>query len=308
MKYKYRVYGLNIESEIHLAAETVDFDVPDVEIKLGIVPELKKVTEKKGSTQGNLEEIVYNSRHSAKFYFKQGKEVIIEPHPNVTHRMIIQYLNGIGMSAILGQRGLIPIHGSAIKVGNKCWLILGHSGAGKSSLATALIKNGGKMLSDDVISIQDTDGQLLVYPSFYEQKVANKLVDQFDLHEISEGEMIYLTGPSGKHSIKRESEFCYEPTPIEAIIMLRKTDDDLSIVEVKGINKLDLIIKNVFRKIFARISGHNKEIFKQFGKIANESRVFLLSRPYGVVTIDQQIELIENALGGYHENEHKGCS
>jgi hypothetical protein len=55
--------------------------------------------------------------------------------------------------------GLEPLHGSAIAAGNGAILLLGHSGAGKSSLAARLSSQGLAFLGDDACAL-DPDGLL----------------------------------------------------------------------------------------------------------------------------------------------------
>ena len=57
------------------------------------------------------------------------------------------------MGAILMQRKILPLHGSAIAIDGKAYAIVGDSGAGKSTLASAFLKRGYQLLSDDVITV-----------------------------------------------------------------------------------------------------------------------------------------------------------
>ena len=57
------------------------------------------------------------------------------------------------MGAILMQRRLLPLHGSAIAINGKAYAIVGDSGAGKSTLASAFLNKGYQLISDDVIAV-----------------------------------------------------------------------------------------------------------------------------------------------------------
>ena len=57
------------------------------------------------------------------------------------------------MGAILMQRKILPLHGSAIAIDGKAYAIVGDSGAGKSTLASAFLNKGYQLLSDDVIAV-----------------------------------------------------------------------------------------------------------------------------------------------------------
>lgn len=51
---------------------------------------------------------------------------------------------------LLGWRGMLPIHGSAVEINGRGYLICGPSGAGKSTLAAGLVALGARLISDDL--------------------------------------------------------------------------------------------------------------------------------------------------------------
>ena len=55
--------------------------------------------------------------------------------------------------ALLMQRKILPLHGSAVAIDGKAYAIVGDSGAGKSTLASAFLNKGYQLLSDDVIAV-----------------------------------------------------------------------------------------------------------------------------------------------------------
>ena len=63
------------------------------------------------------------------------------------------YILGTCMGALLLQRKILPLHGSAIAINGKAYAIVGDSGAGKSTLASAFLNKGYQLLSDDVIPV-----------------------------------------------------------------------------------------------------------------------------------------------------------
>jgi len=70
------------------------------------------------------------------------------------------FLMGSMFGAILIQRGLILMHGNALEKNGKTIVCLGFSGAGKSTLAYALLQNGWKFISDDLVAINN-EGYIL---------------------------------------------------------------------------------------------------------------------------------------------------
>lgn len=61
-------------------------------------------------------------------------------------------------------RGLEVLHASAVAIDGEAVAFLGHSGAGKTSLAMALCRLGAEFLADDVLSIERRGDHLLGHP------------------------------------------------------------------------------------------------------------------------------------------------
>ena len=68
------------------------------------------------------------------------------------------------MGGLLHQKGVLPIHGSAIANDQDAYIIAGVSSSGKSSLAAAFSKMGFSLLTDDVSVIQFKDKKPFVHP------------------------------------------------------------------------------------------------------------------------------------------------
>ena len=65
---------------------------------------------------------------------------------------------GIVLGYLLHLRGVLCLHGSALAQAGTCIAVLGDSGAGKSTVAAALVKQGHRLLSDDLLAIPRSTG------------------------------------------------------------------------------------------------------------------------------------------------------
>jgi hypothetical protein len=61
-------------------------------------------------------------------------------------------------SCVLAQRGLTCLHASVVAIEDRVIALVGAKGAGKSTLALALARRGGRLLSDDVAAVSLHDG------------------------------------------------------------------------------------------------------------------------------------------------------
>jgi hypothetical protein len=76
------------------------------------------------------------------------------------------YLLGPVMGFVLLLRGTHALHASAINVDDRAIALVGPAGAGKSTAAAALAKLGYSVLSDDVVTVADVNGDLMVHPAY----------------------------------------------------------------------------------------------------------------------------------------------
>ena len=73
-------------------------------------------------------------------------------------------LIGVGMGLLLHRRGLLCLHGAALRINGRTIALLGESGAGKSTTSAALIIRGAIPLSDDLVVLRPQDGGFVVEP------------------------------------------------------------------------------------------------------------------------------------------------
>src|SRR6185437_8241442 len=77
------------------------------------------------------------------------------------------------------QRGLLPLHASAISVNGKAVALAGPSGVGKSTLAAALVGNHA-VLADDICIIDPSDRPTML-PSTPRLRLWREALDHFHI-------------------------------------------------------------------------------------------------------------------------------
>lgn len=97
---------------------------------------------------------------------RAGTEIWATWPENLTLEDTATYLLGPILGFVLRLRGVTCLHASAVGIGDKCLVILGGSGAGKSTTAAAFAKAGFPVLSDDVVALLERDGKFLVQPAY----------------------------------------------------------------------------------------------------------------------------------------------
>jgi len=95
----------------------------------------------------------------------EGRIYLLQDGPGCF--LSIYRLFWVYLAQVLGERKGCFIHSAALAKGEKGYLFLGDSGAGKSSLAK--ICGGSKLFSDDSPALCERNGEYLVFPSPYHQ-------------------------------------------------------------------------------------------------------------------------------------------
>ncbi len=90
----------------------------------------------------------------ARFRIQGGDRIAFEPwRDDGDPRDLRTFLLGSAVGALLIQRGMLVLHGNALEKDGRAIVGLGPSGAGKSTLAYALMREGWRLLADDLVAI-----------------------------------------------------------------------------------------------------------------------------------------------------------
>lgn len=113
-----------------------------------------------------------------RFWVEHGRRVLVEPAPGVAGSELGAFILGTILGVLCHQRGLLPIHASAVNINGRAVLVAGDSGAGKSTLAAALGECGHALVADDIVAITP-DG--LVLPAFPQRKLCSDVLEALAL-------------------------------------------------------------------------------------------------------------------------------
>ena len=118
-------------------------------------------------------------------------------------------------------------------------------------------------------------------------------IDVFESEEF--GRFVAL---DGEIVFSDKDEFIYEPKELTAIVKLTVGDvDEVTIEELRGSEKLNNIIQNIYRGEYIKHLGKMDSVyFKQCIDIAKNIRFFKVTRPANQFTVDTQINLIEREI------------
>lgn len=222
-----------------------------------------------------------------------GKQVIIDAAAETTQGEIMTFLLGPALGLLCHQRQVLPLHGASIRIGNAAITLVGQSGSGKSTSATALINRGHQLLCDDITVVDSA--QATVFPSYPAVKLwqdaAHSLAIKTDnLSKVRTGLQ--------KFHYPVESSFDSLPAKLQSIIILAPRMHIAS-AEVMPLNKIHALAQlrpHIYRRRLSQLVGTEQTYFKQLGDLVSKIPVIVIKRPDNLAHLESVIDLIEKVV------------
>lgn len=296
--YLYRIYGLNIKSyreikELVAIKKTSDIDIELVSEEIPI--EKKKLLDEERWLYYSETISMFRIRDNAIYLIENGNRIVVEEFKNCNAETLKTFLLGTALGLCLKQRNIVAMHGSSILIGNNVVICTGKSGAGKSTITNSFREKGFKFLADDVSALDIlNENTIIVNPAYPQQKICKDIMEKMGY----EKELFKLIDECrGKYVIPARESFVYDAKKLTAICEISISDDpDVNIQEITGVEKLKVIIKNIYRQeIFLR-EGMKSCYFKNILNIAKNILVYKIFRPKDKLTVDEQIDIILKEL------------
>ncbi|MFK9117571.1 HPr kinase/phosphorylase [Peribacillus frigoritolerans] len=297
-KTVYKAFGLIVSSDIilpELSRVNVVTDVSDIVIEKAELFTLctefvsdEYFVIKKGS-------IIFRMPEVGIFLIQSGNRIVVSPFDGAHEDEIRLYILGTCMGALLMQRKILPLHGSAVAIDGKAYAIVGDSGAGKSTLASAFLKRGYQLMSDDVIPVTLTNENVpIVTPSYPQQKLWLESLNHFEMDSTNYQPLIVR---ENKFAVPVQTQFGTEPLPLAGVFELIKGDNDqIEVNPIQHLQRFYTLYYHTYRNFFIQQSGLMDWHFNISAKMINNIDFFQLRRPTNLFTAPDLSELILNML------------
>lgn len=294
--YSYKLYGLNISSEFELNGLVPGNGAsPDVHISSGTIPDHIDNYKIRGLRyQAKPGHFFLKVDKIAKFLVKDGKQIIVDAKPTTTEQEINLFLLGSTMGALLQQRQLLTLHGSAIIYNGHAVIFSGVSGVGKSTLASAFAKKGCKIIADDISVVQLKNGNPYILPASPFLKLWEDSIEKIGEKP---KDLSYIRKGLRKYRFPVIKNFSNEIIPIGRIYILNtKNNTAIEIRELEKRHKLAALINNTYRKKFLNGLSDKSFHFQYCQKIALSIPIKVVTRSRGGFLLNELTELIEQDL------------
>jgi hypothetical protein len=335
----YQVFGLRVTSEIPCpellgpeplgsTASDSRTSAPDADchwrlarLEPAVAPVLDNVSVANDHVQIGPGLYQFLIKDVARYRVQDGREILVDPLPGADPGDVRLWLLGTALGALLHQRGLLPLHVSALALNDAAYAFCGDSGAGKSTLAAALHQRGLALLTDDVglavpesplaPSDQPNDQrstllnatlspgaarkpQLLpvrFYPGFPRIKLWRDALDHFGLDHRP---LIRDLTRTDKFHLRLDAHdgFQAHPLPLRRLYLLGRAaeDDAVRIEPVRGHEAISLIQTHTYRPGLVRRMGRAGDHLRQCGRVAAGIQVFRLQRPWQLDRLDETVD------------------
>lgn len=292
---RYRVFGLQLRSEIPLSElfPSEEEDDPEVTIRLANFPPIEG--EQFDGFAATAAGAVLNVPGAARYLVRNGDEILVDPDPDGSDRHMRLYLLGSALGALLHQRSLLPLHANSIGIGGRAVAFLGHSGAGKSTMAAWFHDRGFDVLADDVCVVTLNAGSPpLAQPGIPRLRMWRDALEasgrSADGHELSFDD-------AEKYNVPTREPTASGPLQLGAIYLLRKAEEESAgrpfVEPLAGIEAIDALVANTYRGGYISMLGGTSRHLASCLALARSVPIFAVNRIWGKDRLERQLRDIE---------------
>lgn len=292
----YAAFGLTVAADIELPelprTEPPSPDRADVVVERGTVDRPRGADDESTVHCESADEY-YLLYPAADVLVADGRRIVVDPAEKTPHEVIRHLVIGPAFNHLLHQRDVFVLHASAVAVDGAAVAFVGESGQGKTTTAAAFLRDGHRVLSDDVAAITfPPDGPVVRsgYPSI---KLDPAVVDRFDL----EIEQVPRTcGARDRHFYRMDRDQPTDPVPLERIYRL----EDGGGVEIGSMPPERQLMTLVSNTYTVAVLGDTREASTNFDRCATLAEtvgVRRLRRPRRLEVLSDVVEAVRTDLG-----------
>jgi hypothetical protein len=296
----YKAFGLTFSSCIEHPEFTAIDEIarPDCTINFGPVPQRLSDPDATGvihQVHGGC--FLLRIANVGRYLVENGNSITIDKAPGASERETLIFLWASAIAALLHQRGIMIVHGSAIKTNESAVIFSGRSGSGKSTLASAFAEaKDALIISDDICAISiNENGIPMVLPGYPLVKLWRDSSEKVGL-DWDDSRLIRES--VNKMMINVSDRFVDFAVPLRQFYLLSyKNSGPATLNEINGYKKLDILLGKIFRKNYLKKNElWQEDIFRDAAKILSQIRLSALERQHGMAFLDETLDLLVQDL------------
>jgi hypothetical protein len=228
-----------------------------------------------------------------RFLATGGKRLEYWTEPGADPAAVEAMLQGGVLGAVIHQRGDLPLHATTLVSPDRtrAMALAGHSGAGKSTTAYALIRSGWMLVSDDLTRVTLARGEVLAWPGRNRVRLMEDACERFG---IPAGQLAPVPNWPGKFAV--DVPRWDGPVRLAALVALDRGDGPLEIEELQGGAALRAVLEHTYRAHYVAALGRTKRRFELAAATAAGSAVLRVGGRAGVDEIAARLEAEQKAV------------
>jgi hypothetical protein len=236
-----------------------------------------------------------NIQGVARYLVTAGLEIVVDPDDAAPALDVRGYLLGSIFVVLCQQRGLLPLHASAIAGKSGVVAFLANSGQGKSTLAAHLAQRSFRVLADDVCLIDAAQGgAAMVIPTAPWLKLWRNSLESLG-REVEGLDRVF----SEDDKYRMPLAPILTPEPISKLVFLEANDISsvtTRIEEVPRVQAIPLLMNLTHHSYLLEPTGQQEQNFLRCGRVLSQARAYRLLRPWGLTYLESTVDALENLL------------
>lgn len=293
----YRIAGLTVRSQYafpNLAPQACDaWSESDVTIRFcADVGEPAQPHFRNAWVVAGRDDFVFRPLHGLSFRILRGRDITIANTADIAAGELRAFLVGSVWGVLCHQRRLMPLHCSAVALGEKAFAFTGPSGAGKSTLAAGLSRSGLAHVCDDVCVLDPAARGMPMRPMPKDLKLWADSAASFGLE----------CGP--RVSTRLDKYYVAPPkaadeTPLRCAALYVLADSagaPPSIAPLRGGAQFEDLSSSIYRGEWLTLIRDPAEMFQQIARLARSIKLFRFSRPRDLARFQEGAVLLQSHM------------
>lgn len=268
-----------------MAAIKVNYSLPDLKIsRVERLPDIVSPAYTATGMEVAHYEFSLKVPGVADFYVAEGHLVEYVCHPGADREWIRLYLEGMVLVALLHQREIISFHASSFIFGGQGVIIMGETGAGKSSLTLSFALDGAGFLTDDLTPVVFNRGTPSVMPLNRRMKIRTSTAAELGVEpeRLTDAE----NGTGKKYLEIMPAVSAGHPADVILKIEVGDTEGPL-FEEPSPAEKFSLLRSEVCSwEILAGMPETEAAYLQQIVNIVQKVKIYRVTRPAGIRVAD----------------------
>jgi hypothetical protein len=222
---------------------------------------------------------------------REGPNILWCPGPEASLEAAQQLLLGRVLSLALHLRGILCLHGSAAALGEEAVAFLAPKSYGKSTLAMALVRAGGRLITDDTLPVGRDPP--LAFPGVHAIRLRSDSAAR--VAEVP-GKEASAIGMKLEVTQFGRDQICLDPVPLAALYLLapRKAEPGVVSVSRERIPAVPAALALVSHTKLGGVLGGTEAVtvLELATALASQTAVYGLQLPWGFDGLDEATDTL----------------